>query len=68
MLASACGIRPLEAGAGLHDRMAEAEREGRLGEIDGLKVSLADTEDKLAQIGAHCPPSGLPIPTVRRSA
>ncbi|MGO9218685.1 MAG: tyrosine-type recombinase/integrase [Streptosporangiaceae bacterium] len=34
----------------LHDRIAEAEREGWLGEIEGLKVSLAATEDKLAQI------------------
>ena len=36
--------------ANLHDRIAEAEREGWLGEIEGLKVSLAGTEDKLAQI------------------
>lgn len=34
----------------LHARIAEAEREGWLGEIEGLRVSLADTEDKLAQI------------------
>jgi len=34
----------------LHDRIAEAEREGWLGEIEGLRVSLAGTEDKLAQI------------------
>src|SRR5271169_1691190 len=34
----------------LHDRIAEAEREGWPGEIEGLKVSLAGTEDKLAQI------------------
>jgi hypothetical protein len=36
----------------LHDRIAEAEREGWLGEIEGLKVSLAGTEDKLTQIDA----------------
>ena len=36
----------------LHDRIAEAEREGWLGEIEGLKVSLAGTEDKLTQIQA----------------
>ena len=36
----------------LHDRIAEAEREGWLGEIEGLKVSLAGTGDKLAQIAA----------------
>jgi hypothetical protein len=39
-----------EIRASLHDRIAEAEREGWLGEIEGLKVSLAGTEDKLAQI------------------
>ena len=36
----------------LHDRIAEAEREGWLGEIEGLQVSLAGAEDKLAQIDA----------------
>jgi Phage integrase family len=39
-----------EIRANLHDRIAEAEREGWLGEIEGLKVSLAGTEDKLTQI------------------
>jgi hypothetical protein len=36
----------------LHDRIAEAEREGWPGEVEGLKVSLAGAEDKLAQIDA----------------
>lgn len=56
-----CQVLALEAGPAqrgrleeirdnLHDRIAEAEREGRLGEIEGLQVSLAGTEDKLAQI------------------
>ena len=31
-------------------RIAEAEREGWLGEIEGLKISLAGAKDKLAQI------------------
>jgi hypothetical protein len=31
-------------------RIAEAEREGWLGEVEGLKVSLAGAEDKLAQL------------------
>ena len=31
-------------------RIAEAEREGWLGEVEGLQVSLAATEDKLAQL------------------
>ena len=39
-----------EIRANLHDRIAEAGREGWPGEIEGLKVSLAGTEDKLAQI------------------
>ena len=33
-------------------RIAEAGREGWLGEVEGLKVSLAGAEDKLAQIDA----------------
>ena len=41
-----------EIRANLHDRIAEAEREGWPGEIEGLKVSLAGTEDKLAQVQA----------------
>ncbi len=36
----------------LHDRIGEAQREGWLGEAEGLKVSLASTDDKLAQIDA----------------
>ncbi|MEV7090751.1 hypothetical protein AB0O07_33660 [Streptomyces sp. NPDC093085] len=31
-------------------RIVEAEREGWLGEVDGLSVSLAAAEDKLAQL------------------
>jgi hypothetical protein len=31
-------------------RIAEAEREGWLGETEGLKISLAGAEDKLTQI------------------
>ena len=56
MLALEAGPRPAdrleEIRDNLHDRIAEAEREGWLGEIEGLKVSLAGTEDKLAQIDA----------------
>ena len=36
-------------------RIAEAEREGWLGEVEGLKVSLAGAEDKLAQIERRGP-------------
>ncbi|MFD4652654.1 hypothetical protein [Streptomyces sp. NPDC058441] len=31
-------------------RIAEAEREGWLGEVEGLRVSLAGAEDKLTQM------------------
>jgi hypothetical protein len=31
-------------------RIAEAEHEGWLGEVEGLKVSLAGAEDKLGQL------------------
>jgi hypothetical protein len=34
----------------LEARIAEAESEGWLGEIEGLRVSLAGAEDKLAQL------------------
>jgi hypothetical protein len=46
----------------LLDRIAEAEREGWLGEVEGLKISLAGAEDKLAQIDrrpSHEGPVGL---------
>jgi hypothetical protein len=39
----------------LLDRIAEAEREGWLGEVEGLRVSLAGAEDRLAQIDHHLP-------------
>ena len=42
----------------LIDRIAEAEREGWLGEAEGLKVSLAGAEDKLAQIDRRSRPGG----------
>ncbi|MBT1187923.1 hypothetical protein HET69_29060 [Streptomyces sp. CJ_13] len=41
----------------IHDniisRIAEAEREGWLGEVEVLKVSLSGAEDKLAQVDRH---------------
>jgi hypothetical protein len=36
----------------LQARIAEATREGWLGEVEGLRVSLAGAKDKLAQIDA----------------
>ncbi|ETZ29153.1 integrase [Mycobacterium intracellulare subsp. chimaera] len=42
--------RLLEIRDNLLARIAEAEREGWLGEVEGLQVSLAGAEDKLAQV------------------
>ena len=49
------------------DRIAEAEREGWLGEIEGLQVSLAGAEDKLAQIDRRSPsgPVSLGLPALQ---
>ncbi|HXZ72313.1 MAG TPA: site-specific integrase, partial [Streptosporangiaceae bacterium] len=48
-------------------RIAEAEREGWLGEAEGLKISLAGAQDKLAQIDRRARPAtvdlGMPIPS-----
>ncbi|MFJ5118330.1 hypothetical protein [Kitasatospora sp. NPDC088548] len=48
-------------------RIAEAEREGWLGEVEGLKVSLAGAEDKLAQIDRQSQKTtiSLGMPTTR---
>ncbi|MFE5374422.1 hypothetical protein [Streptomyces mirabilis] len=48
-------------------RIAEAEREGRLGEVEGLRVSLAGAEDRLGQINrqAQTAPTSLGMPTTR---
>jgi hypothetical protein len=48
-------------------RIAEADREGWLGEAEGLKISLAGAEDKLAQIDRRTRPTaaidlGMPAP------
>jgi len=55
----------------LHARIAEAEREGWLGEIEGLRVSLAGAEHKLAQIDQR-PTGGQPthlgMPTITMRA
>lgn len=48
-------------------RIAEAEREGWLGEVEGLHVSLASAEDKLAQLARSSvgPAVDLPMPMLR---
>jgi hypothetical protein len=42
--------RLIEIRDNLAARIAEAEREGWLGEVEGLRVSLAAAEDKLAEV------------------
>jgi len=42
--------RLVEIRDNLTARIAEARREGWLGEVEGLQVSLAGAEDKLAQV------------------
>ena len=42
--------RLVEIRDNLIDRIAEAEREGWLGEVEGLQVSLASAQDKLTQL------------------
>jgi len=42
--------RLVEISKNLTDRIAEAEREGWLGEVEGLQISLAGADNKLAQI------------------
>lgn len=59
--------RLVEIRENLRARIAEAEREGWLGEIEGLQVSLTGAEDKLAQVdrrGTGGQPTDLGIPAV----
>ncbi|MET7534561.1 MULTISPECIES: hypothetical protein [Streptomyces] len=48
-------------------RIGEAEREGWLGEVEGLHISLAGTEDKLAQLARSAASAAvdLPMPMLR---
>jgi hypothetical protein len=45
--------RLVEIRDNLIDRITEAEREGWLGEVEGLKISLAGAHDKIAQTERH---------------
>jgi len=43
-------------------RLAEAEREGWAGEVEGLKISLSGAQDKLAQIDRRATTDlGMPV-------
>lgn len=51
----------------LHARIAEAEQEGWLGEVEGLQISLLGAEDKLSQIDRRTPTQrnvALGMPTI----
>ncbi|MFF3468489.1 hypothetical protein [Streptomyces sp. NPDC002619] len=52
----------------LFDRIGEAEGEGWLGEIEGLRISLAGAESKISQIDASSPSGlvNLGLPTRRK--
>jgi hypothetical protein len=60
--------RLIEIRDNLLARIAEAEREGWLGEVEGLKISLAGARDKLTQIDqrrpTHHPTVDLGLPTI----
>jgi hypothetical protein len=60
-------VFPAPRGRSPTPRIGEAEREGWLGEVDGLKVSLAGAEQKLAQLDNRTRPATtqLGIPTIR---
>ncbi|MQS16820.1 site-specific integrase [Streptomyces kaniharaensis] len=45
----------------LSDRISEAEREGWLGEVEGLRVSLVALQEKLAQLDARQQRRGSPV-------
>ncbi|MET7899287.1 hypothetical protein [Streptomyces mirabilis] len=59
--------RLVEIRDNLLDRISEAEREGWLGETEGLRVSLAGAESKIGQIdsAASSGPVLLRLPTPR---
>jgi len=58
--------RLIEIRDNLTARIAEAEREGWLGEMEGLKISLAGAEDKLTQISRRTATTAdLGIPSAR---
>lgn len=61
--------RLVEIRDNLKARITEAKREGWLGEVEGLQVSLAGAEEKLAQLQRHTAPTvdlGIPTPTSDR--
>ncbi|MFI7123748.1 tyrosine-type recombinase/integrase [Amycolatopsis sp. NPDC049868] len=62
--------RLIEIRDNLIDRISEAEREGWLGEVEGLEISLAGAEDKLVQLDQALKPTvtALGLPTFSQIA
>ncbi|MGW3473792.1 hypothetical protein ACWDKQ_36365 [Saccharopolyspora sp. NPDC000995] len=63
--------RIVEIRDNLTARIAEAEREGWLGEVEGLQISLTGANDKLAQIDKRANAAGtvnLGMPTLTRDS
>jgi len=60
--------RIIEIRDNLINRIAEADREGWLGEVEGLNISLAGANDKLAQIDRRPPATAIDLgmPSERR--
>jgi hypothetical protein len=56
--------RLIEIRDNLVARIAEAQREGWLGEVEGLQISLAGAEGKLTQIEQRSTSVDLGIPTI----
>ena len=54
--------------ANLQDRIVEAEQNAWLGEVEGLKTTLAAAEDKLESLEQHDDPVLIGLPVVRPSA
>ncbi|MFJ5724636.1 hypothetical protein [Streptomyces sp. NPDC093149] len=64
-------LRPEEIRSNLDERITEAERDGWFGEAEGLRVSLAATKNKLAQLDdrrRRATTINLGIPTYREIA
>lgn len=60
--------RLIEIRDNLVQRIAEAEREGWLGEVEGLRVSLAGAETKIAQIDGRTQPTPVALQVAQPSA
>jgi integrase len=58
--------RLVEIRDNLRDRIVEAQREGWIGEVQGLQISLAGADDKLAQLDRRRAPINLGMPATRK--